>query len=232
MRRFDTPAAPPGWAGQGAGLLRIVDPTGRAIAWLAPAYGGTCVGLAVRRGGDTSGGWRHILRSGGPRDLRADPLGYGCAVLGPGAGNRHAAHLAPWRLVERDPTAATCTARCGPDGSGDPFAVRLDLIARLDDAALHLDLLATNEGAEDVPLSPGLRLNLAEEFRRDEQPGSGEPSAAFTGADGAVCVVVASLGTLGKVDHARGSTYTVRIPDAPLAPGARISVGMLMTVDL
>ena len=55
MRRFDTPTGPPGWAGQGANLVRIVDPTGRAIAWLAPGYGGNCVGYAVRREGDIDG---------------------------------------------------------------------------------------------------------------------------------------------------------------------------------
>src|SRR5215218_10451897 len=103
MRRFDTPAGPPGWAGQGAELLRIVDPTGRAIAWLAPGLGGNCVGYAVRRAGDATGCWRHILRTGSPRDLRADLLAYGCAILGPGTDGQHQAHRAAWQFVERDP---------------------------------------------------------------------------------------------------------------------------------
>lgn len=154
MRRFDTPTAPPGWAGQGAELLRIVDPTGRAIAWLAPGFGASCVGYAVREAGPAPGRWRQVFASGGPRALLAGPLAHGCAILGPepaGVGN---AHRARWRFVERDPTAATCAVRCGD--------VALTLTAALEDAALQFDLRATNVGDEPLPLALGLRFCLAE----------------------------------------------------------------------
>src|SRR5690242_5433308 len=103
MRCFDTPPAPPGWAGQGAELLRIVDPLGRAIAWLAPGFGGACVGYAVRQGNDEHGPWHQILRAAGPRALRDAPLDYGCTILGPTSAEPAAARLARWRFVERDP---------------------------------------------------------------------------------------------------------------------------------
>ena len=157
MRRFDTPTAPPGWAGQGAELLRIVDPTGRAIAWLAPGLGASCVGYAVRQEAPTPGGWRQVLRVGSPRQMRDEPLAYGCAVLGPELADYGSAHRERWRFVERDPTAATCAVRCRE--------VRLDLTARLEDAALHLDLRATNEGTEPTPAAIGLRLCFASGLR-------------------------------------------------------------------
>ncbi|MFN8511274.1 MAG: hypothetical protein U0232_00725 [Thermomicrobiales bacterium] len=163
MRRFDTPVAPPGWVGMGAELLRIVDPTGRAIAWLAPGFGANCVGYAVRQDGAAAGGWRHVVRTGGPRELRAHPLDSGCAVLGPESGGEGSAHGATWRFVERDPTAATCAVRIGN--------IQLALTAWLEDAALHLDLLSTNEGSETVAIAPGLRLCFADEYRDDIFPG-------------------------------------------------------------
>jgi hypothetical protein len=161
MRRFDTPTGPLGWAGLGAELLRIVDPTGRAIAWLAPGFGANCVGYAVRHDEPAPGHWQQIFHAGSPRDLRAQPLNHGCAILGPEP-NDGSAHLAAWRFVERDPTAATCSVRCG--------AILLDLTARLEDAALHLDLLATNEGSEAVTIASGLRLNFNDSFRCDISP--------------------------------------------------------------
>lgn len=154
MRRFDTPVAPPGWVGMGAELLRIVDPTGRAIAWLAPGFGANCVGYAAQQDGAAAGEWQHLLRAGGPRELRAQSIDSGCAVLGPEVGGGGSAHDAAWRFVERDPTAATCAVRVG--------SIRLALTAWLEDAALHLDLLATNEGPEAVVVAPGLRLCFAD----------------------------------------------------------------------
>lgn len=150
MRRFDTPVGPPGWVGMGAELLRIVDPTGRAIAWLAPGFGANCVGYAVRRDEPAPGQWRQIFHTGSPRALRAHPYDHGCAILGPESDGGGSAHRTLWRFVERDPTAATCSARCG--------SIRLDLTASLEDAALQLDLRVTNEGLEAAPLAPGLRL--------------------------------------------------------------------------
>jgi hypothetical protein len=170
MRRFDTPAAPPGWAGQGAELIRIVDPTGRAIAWLAPGLGANCVGYAVRRDDDT---WRHLLHSGTPRDLRQRPLDYGCAILGPEPDGPGSAHRVPWQFIERDPTAATCAVRCG--------SVRLELHAQLDDGSLHLELLATNKVTAPTPIAPGLRICLAGEFHPTLPTPTNNQSAIFAG---------------------------------------------------
>ena len=175
MRRFDTPTAPPGWAGQGAELLRIVDPTGRAIAWLAPGLGASCVGYAVRQEGSVRGGWRQVLRVGSPRQMRDEPLAYGCTVLGPELADYGSAHRERWRFVERDPTAATCVVRCGN--------VRIDLMARLEDAALHLDLRATNEGTEPTLAAIGLRLCFASDLRHAAPHADTAQAPTFIGDD-------------------------------------------------
>ncbi|PZR85343.1 MAG: hypothetical protein DLM67_25900, partial [Candidatus Nephthysia bennettiae] len=112
---IDTPLGPPGWEDARAHLVRIVDPLGRAVAWFAPDFGGTCVGFAVRPSGRREGGWVHVLHSAGTDDLRdsldvsglrvsyalkptsprsviADPLGSPLPTQ-------------PWQFIERDPTA-------------------------------------------------------------------------------------------------------------------------------
>src|SRR4051812_57296 len=217
MRRFDTPAAPPGWVGKGAELLRIVDPTGRAIAWLAPGFGANCVGYAVRQDSPAPGSWRHLLRAGGPRDLQTRPLDYGCAVLGPESGDGGSAHLAVWRFVERDPTAAMCSVQC--DG------IRLDLTARLEDAVLHLDLLATNEGAEVVPIASGLRLCLAGGFHGDISRLAEGRAATFVSEELAMRLVVDVVAGQEEAWHVDrlpegGTAVVVR---SATEPGARIA---------
>lgn len=173
MRRFDTPTAPPGWAGQGATLIRIVDPTGRAIAWLAPDFGASCVGYAVRDEDIEQGGWRQVLHASSPRELRADPLACGVTVLGPEPEGRGSAHLARWRFAERDPTAATCVIN---DNS-----LRLELAARLEDAALHLELRATNVGTAPISIELGLGCRLASDFRPLTQHTTGAQPPTFMG---------------------------------------------------
>lgn len=173
---FDTPAAPPGWEGSGVDLIRIVDPLGGAIAWLAPDLGANCVGFAVRTSRGRDVGWTHILRSGGPRALLARPDCYGCAVLStpprrrPDANAsrwlRDAPALRRWRFIERDPTAAvletTVPFVAGDDSRGDqPSGLRLRLTALLDDAALSLVLVAHNEGAGAIFVGLGLHPSFA-----------------------------------------------------------------------
>jgi hypothetical protein len=107
--------------------------------------------LALRAGDRPIGRWRWggedaVARPDGPD--RHDPLG-------------GFVRLAPWRFSERDPTAAVleCAAGTTRDearGLELPGAVRWRLTARLDDAALVLDLEAGNEGRAAVPLGLGL----------------------------------------------------------------------------
>ena len=225
MRRFDTPLAPPGWTGQGAELLRIVDPLGRAIAWLAPSFGAACVGYAVRQGNDADGPWRQIFRAGGPRALREAPLAYGCTLLGPTPDEPTAAQLARWRFVERDPTAATCAAR--------HETVQFTLTAHLDDGALHLDLLATNEGATALPLALGLRLCFADDFR--VVPPTLDPPR-LRSADGAMQLSLHPTDNTAPrwqiPEHPRGHTaveaHTPIAPGAMIAPGAELRLGVVV----
>jgi hypothetical protein len=224
MRRFDTPPAPPGWAGQGAELLRIVDPLGRSIAWLAPGFGGACVGYAVRQGDNEHGPWRQILRAAGPRALREAPLDYGCAILGPTLAEPEAAQLARWRFVERDPTAAACAAQCD--------TIRLNLSARLDDGALHLDLLATNEGLTASPLALGVRLCFADDFHIENATAdtprlhSADAFLQLTlhAADNAARWQITELVGAGIAAEARTTA-----PGAISAPGAELRLSVVVS---
>lgn len=226
MRRFDTPAAPPGWDGRGAELLRIMDPTGRAIAWLAPALGASCVGYAVRHDGPGPGGWRQVLHAGSPREVRDEPLAYGCAILGPEATDRGSAHRESWRFVERDPTAATCAVRCGE--------VLLDLTARLEDRALHLDLRATSEGGDPAPVALGVRLCLADGFQLTTQDATDGQSVV--GGDGLALGLLSTLGcTLAHHWHAEHTSRRpiVEIGGAAtsttiLAPGGELRLAVVI----
>lgn len=76
--RFAVPPPPGGRAG--GDRLRLVDPTGSAVAWLGYGEGLSVLGFFVRA---DDGSWREVLR-----DLRVEE----------GA--------SPWTLVERDPTMA------------------------------------------------------------------------------------------------------------------------------
>lgn len=158
MQRFETPPAPPGWTGQGATLIRIVAPLGGAIAWLAPDFGGVCVGYAIRRDNAAGVQWHQTLHAGSPHDWHSNPHALGVAILGPTAAEPAAASQAHWQLVERDPTAATCAARCGPH--------HLRYTARLEASSLHLELRAETISAQSQTLALGLRLTFTSGLNR------------------------------------------------------------------
>lgn len=162
MRRFDIPAAPPLAGGRGD-LLRLIDPRGRAVAWLDP-QAGRCVGYAVRPAGVTVGGWRELL-GGADRDVASDdeaPVGGAIAVGWPWPGEVSPEPPARWRLIERDPTAATCACRCVSVLARERV-VALTLGAWLDEGVLRLRLVAQAADATST-LRPQFRLTV---------PGSG-----------------------------------------------------------
>jgi len=132
MRRFDIPAAPSVAGGRGD-LLRLVDPRGLAVAWLDP-QAGRCVGYAVRPVEVTVGGWRELL-------------GGAIAVGWPWSGEAPPDSAGRWRLIERDPTAATLVCRC--ECVSDLALADLALSASLDDGALRLRLVARATTASD-----------------------------------------------------------------------------------
>ncbi len=157
LAAFSTPPAPPGWEGARGHLIRIVDPLGGAIAWLAPDFGANCVGYAVRSPGTD---WMQVFHSAGPDALRTQPDGYGCAILTglPGQDD----DLPDWQFIERDPTAALLGASLRTvrqDATTERVQVRLT--ARLDAGALSLDLEAHNRGAEPVAMSLGMQPTFA-----------------------------------------------------------------------
>ena len=105
MAVYRTPPPPPAWAG--ADIVRIVDPLGFAIAWVAPAVAGACIGFSVRE--DTASPWRSVFESGIPNDDA--PLGIEPLVR-LDDGTVVPARLAgmAWTMLERDPISviATC----------------------------------------------------------------------------------------------------------------------------
>lgn len=121
----------------------VADPRGEAIAWLAPRFGGACVGFAIRQANlQSSGdGWLHALVSGTPDLARSQPEAIGCVLIG------DAVLGASWDLVERDPTGALL-------GSAHHGLV---LTAEIDGGVLHLSLTA----AKPAGLTLGFAVTIS-----------------------------------------------------------------------
>lgn len=175
---IDTPAAPPGWEDARAQVVRLVDPLGRAVAWLAPGAGGGCIGFAVRPSGERGTEWVHIFEPA-PPTARLGPAGEAggiagggvhCTVAGAESGGVHRP-LDAWQFVERDPTTVTLATALEVAGvpesgrdAGDPAAagsVQVCFTATLDDGALAFDVCATNRTAVPFALQLGLRIAFA-----------------------------------------------------------------------
>ncbi|MGC4106851.1 MAG: hypothetical protein QM753_10940 [Thermomicrobiales bacterium] len=110
LRRARFAVPPPAGSTGTDERLRLVDPTGSAVAWLG--YGETVIvlGFFVR---EDDGSWREVLR-----DCRVE------------AGFPDAA----WTLIERDPTMARLRAESGDAfGAGTP-----ELVAAIADGVLTI----------------------------------------------------------------------------------------------
>jgi hypothetical protein len=145
---IDTPSAPPGWDDARAELIRIVDPLGRGVAWLAPGHRGRCVGYAVRPSGEKGTPWTHLFGARAP-GTRTEGCGPSCAVI---QDDDTEQHISPaWRFVERDPTAARLEA----------VTDRLTLAcsATLDRGILELTFAVTN--ISQSPLRIRMTLDAA-----------------------------------------------------------------------
>jgi len=190
---IDTPVAPPGWEGARSQLVRIVDPLGRGVAWLAPAAGGRCVGFAVRPSGEYGTEWVHLFHGAGSHEVaHASGCGASCTLLTPGAGPAPG-RVADWQFVERDPTAATLAAGYGRTGAtgGHADGLWLHFSAALADGALLLDLVAENTATAVLQLWLGLEFQLVASFSVDPR----DPSGADNPGHGADWVGEATLST-------------------------------------
>lgn len=196
MMRAEPPAVPPGWKDAAGALLRIADPAGDAVAWVAPGHGANAIGFAVRY----RGGWAQVLHSAGPQALAARPTRYGCPLLCPfpglvpgarytwrgrdyslppnlpdGRSFAHGfAHLRPWHVIGSSPDAVTAefvtpSALTAAERAGYPFAIRLRLTGRLVGGALLLGLEATNEGPDVAPVGLGLHPYFDPAFLADDR---------------------------------------------------------------
>jgi galactose mutarotase-like enzyme len=183
----EAPSAPKGWEAAGDQLIRLEDPAGGAIAWIAPRLGANCIGYAVRR----PDGWAHVLYSEGPEALAALPSRFGCPILFPTPGhtwearytwngvtrtlplnspnNPHFmhgfAHTRPWTVQKTGPTSAearisTASALTSEERAGYPFDVRLSVRWSLDATGLSIELEVANEGNETAPVGFGLHPYL------------------------------------------------------------------------
>jgi hypothetical protein len=131
---FDLPAPPGGWSGRE--LVRLVDPTGTAIAWLASGTSAACVALHIR---DPDGKWREVVN---------DLSGHG-GILVDGAPTA-------WTLVTRDPTSCELTCATPP----------ASLQAQVADSALWLELGVATAHTVTIGFSPasaGLAIPIAAE---------------------------------------------------------------------
>jgi len=229
---IDAPSGPPGWEESRVHLIRIVDPLGCAVAWFAPEYGAMCAGFAVRASGRRGMKWTQMFRTIEPPSLAplAPPLlaASGCIVR---CALRADSPLPmqPWHYTARDPTAVVMETviptngddcRCGDADS----SLHLRLTARLDDAALMLDLEADNAGTRAI--SPQLAFQVSYAQR-------------LTGSTGAsLQLVTTTTTTMGQ--YAQGLVtnldrtvfasdgYASALPTDTvlLGPGERVQIGI------
>ena len=181
-RVTDLPECPaPGW--DEAALVRLADPAGGALAWIAPETGANCIAFSVRR----AGAWVNLLFSAGPDALRARPTRFGIPLLAPFPGllpgGRYTwrgaeytltpntpdgrtfahgfAHDRPWRVVGQSGSDVELTlslreALSAVERAGYPFEIDLRARFSLEGGALRIDLDAVNCGCEPAPVGLGL----------------------------------------------------------------------------
>ncbi|MEO6061665.1 MAG: aldose 1-epimerase [Thermoflexales bacterium] len=171
----------PGWAG--SALIRLADPQGAALAWIAPEAGANCLAFAVMR----AGGWVNLLFSAGPDALRSRPTRFGIPLLAPfpgllpggrytwrgaeyrlapNAADGHSfahgfAHDRPWRIVRRtasdvELTVSLPAALSAAERAGYPFEIDLWARFSLEAGTLRIEFGAVNRGRDPAPLGLGL----------------------------------------------------------------------------
>ncbi|MGI8486696.1 MAG: hypothetical protein ACR2OU_20865 [Thermomicrobiales bacterium] len=193
LARFDLPAAPSGWEGAGTDLVRIVDPRGEAIAWLAPHFGGACIGFAIRQEHPQSSGnsWLHALVSGTPDLVSSQPESFGCVPIGD-------ATQGAWSLIQRDPTGAVLASSIQSQHG-------MLLTAKIDSGILRLSLAAKKADdrtiglAVTIPTAVSDRLTIAGTggvfVARSEHPDGTAITKRYVGRDGTVFLAIGQVET-------------------------------------
>jgi hypothetical protein len=233
---IDTPVAPPGWEGARSQLVRIVDPLGQAVAWLAPAFGGRCVGFAVRPSGEHGTAWIHLFHGAGSHAApHASGCGAACTLVTPGA-DPTSGGGADWQFIERDPTAATLAAAYGVTGAAGGHAddLRLRFSAALADGALLLDLVAENTATAAIKLRLGLELHLVASVLVEpreplgaDHPGSAADRAGAETMDNPPPGAVVRLGGAAAALNAEITPRTAVTRIHPLPPHATGCIGLI-----
>lgn len=136
MTVFTAPGVPDGW--HRSEVVRVVDPLGLAVAWIAPAQAGACIGFSSRE--TTSLPWRSLLVSDSMSDRLACEVS--CA--------QDEDHSVPLRSVassselsERDPTQVTVLV----DVAGSDLFVR----SRCDEGAFRFGWFWTVREPDLIP---------------------------------------------------------------------------------
>ena len=228
---IDAPPGPPGWEESRAHLIRIVDPLGRAVAWFVPEYGAMCAGFAVRASGQRGVKWTHMFHAIEPPSPAPKPLKALLPLPASGCIVRYALRadfplpMQSWQYVARDPTAVvmeTVIPTNGDDchcGDGDS-SLHLHLTARLDDAALMLDLEADNAGTRAI--SPHLVFQVSFAQRFTESTGASLQLVTTATMGGYAQRLVTSPDIASDEYVSALPTETV-----PLEPGGRVRIGIV-----
>lgn len=225
---IDAPPGPPGWEESRAHLIRIVDPSGRAVAWFAPEYGAMCAGFAVRASGQRGVKWTqmfHAIEPPSPAPKPLLPLAASGCIVRCALRADSPLPMQSWQYIARDPTAVvmeTAIPTNGDDcrcGDGDS-SLHLRLTARLDDATLMLDLEADNTGTRAI--SPHLVFHVFFAQRFTESTG--------------VSLQLVTTTTMGQYAQRlvtgpdiASDEYVSALPTDTvlLEPGARVRIGIV-----
>lgn len=225
---IDAPSGPPGWEESCAHLIRIVDPSGRAVAWFAPEYGAMCAGFAMRASDRRGVKWTqmfHAIEPPSPAPKPLPPLAANGCIVRCALRADSPLPMQSWQYIARDPTAVvmeTTIPTNGDDcrcGDGDS-SLHLRLTARLDDATLMLDLEANNTGTRAI--SPHLAFQVSYAQR-------------LTGNTGASLQFVTTT-TMGQYAQSlvtspdiASDEYVSALPTetVPLEPGGRVRIGIV-----
>lgn len=172
---FDMPAAPEGWTSSTDQLVRIIDPLGQAIAWLALSKRNPIVGFSVRFNnlGDDSSPHQW-------KDVVVDPT---ASVRAPERHHNEHDSQHHWTLVERDPAA--CELESAP--AQTPAGERYRFAASLTDARLSLMLETRSHGHSSYSNQLCLKLQFSSQptitIEPEETAEADEPEEALTSTD-------------------------------------------------
>lgn len=182
MPVFGTPSPPEQWVSED--IVRIVDPLGTAVAWVAPALAGACIGFCIKD--PATNEWYPFVRSQAPPALDPeDVLGIEAMFSGSNGAIRPARITGTgWAMRERDPTSVSIR------GLGDLREHHATV--RCDARALEMRLTGTSFA--------GFRMHLISSTKAgDHAAWHGDQAGRLVVENGDRQILVMPSPTLGQV---------------------------------